>query len=204
MIESLVPLALPPGFSRRGTVYQSKGRWYTGSLVRFFQGDIQPIGGWVQRTLTGATIGGTPNAAISWQTNDGTAWLAIGTTTHLYVVSSANVVSDITPTSNFSPSGHPVTWQLDTFGSYLMAVYNGANTNPSGYVNLFSWTGDVSNPAQPVGDATEAPTSVYGIVTTPERFLLLLQGNDPGVIGTSATRLYRASRSGAVSADMVD
>src|SRR5688572_44076 len=97
MIERLFALDLPDGFKNNGTTYQSKGRWHSGNLVRFFQGTKQPVGGWVERTLTGSAISGVPNAAISWQLNDGTSYIAIGTSTGLYVVTSANVVYDITP-----------------------------------------------------------------------------------------------------------
>src|ERR1700733_13040451 len=108
MIEKLVTLDFPPGLQNNGTAFQSKGRWHVGNLVRFYQGTIRPIGGWVKRTTTGATISGTPNAAISWTLNDGTSYLAIGTTTHLYVVNSANVVYDITPMNISDPQ--PYLW----------------------------------------------------------------------------------------------
>jgi hypothetical protein len=51
-MDKLIPLDLPPGMRNTGTVYQSKNRWYTGNLVRFFQDTIQPIGGWSARSLT--------------------------------------------------------------------------------------------------------------------------------------------------------
>src|ERR1051325_7779601 len=119
MIEKLVSLDFPAGYLNNGTKYQSKDRWYTGNLVRFYEGTIQPVGGWVQRTLTGAAISGVPNAGLAWETNDGNTWLAVGTTTNLYVVDSSNHVWDITP--SFNSNGNPVFWQLDTFGSYLVA-----------------------------------------------------------------------------------
>lgn len=41
-----VPLKLPPGVRRNGTLYQAKGRWYSADLVRWWQDTMQPIGGW--------------------------------------------------------------------------------------------------------------------------------------------------------------
>ena len=38
------PLSLPPGIWRNGTEYQSKGRYYAASLVRFYEGSIRPDG----------------------------------------------------------------------------------------------------------------------------------------------------------------
>jgi len=205
MAEELYPLAFPPGLYHNGTKTQASGRWYDGNGVRFHQGTIGPIGGWVQRTLTGAAIAGVPNAAIAWSDNAGNAWLAIGTTTKLYVVSSANVVYDITPTTGFNTGGNPVFWQLETFGSYLVAVYNGPGTNPTGAVNVFSWTGDTATiAAQVVPGVLDSPFNIYGIVTTPERFLFMLRGDDPATLGTAPTKVFRAARAGATATDMVN
>jgi len=190
MLEQLVPIDPPPGMFYKGTQYQSKGRWYIGSLVRFFRGNKQPIGGWVQRSLTGATISGVPNAAVSWRLDNGNAYLAIGTTTGLYVVSSANVVSNITPVTGLG--GTPYQWQLETFGSYLMACHQGPSTLAAGIgspifdgINYYAWTGTPSTPAAvpqtptTLSSSESAPTAAYGIVATPERFFFLLRGSDP-------------------------
>lgn len=202
MQEKLYPLDLKPGLVNNGTKLQSKDRWYTGSLVRFYQGTVQPVGGWVRRTLTGATIAGVPNAAISWTLNDGTAYLAIGTTTHLYVVSAANVVYDITP-ANGTPQ--PWAWQLSTFGSYLMAVSNGPGVPPAAANNSFQWTGATGTPAVNTHVAFSAgePAGIYGLAVTPERFYVLLRGTEVAYIGfpvgkvdttISSRRVYWASQ----------
>ena len=184
MIERLIPLTFPPGLQNSGTTYQSKGRWHAGNCIRFYSGNVEPIGGWVPRTLTGATITGTPNAAVSWQTNDGTSYLVIGTTTKLFVVT-GNVVYDITPP--IADPG-PFAWQLETFGSYLIAVNSVVNGN---YGTLWRWTGNVAVPAAAPADPTTGigkyPGSSFGVVTTPERFLVVLRGwNPPGGLTPSA------------------
>lgn len=208
MIEKLFPIDLPPGLYHNGTRLQARGRWYDGNGVRFWQGTTQPVGGWTARTTTGATIAGIPNAAIAYQTNDGNSWLVIGTTTNLYVVSSANVVSDITPaaggSSLFDLAGNPCQWQLDTFGSYLLAVYSGAGTNPGKNVNLYYWAGDPSALPVPVDTVLLAPSRGLGVVTTPERFLFMLQGDDPATLSDAIQLTFRAARSGAVTTALVD
>lgn len=190
MLEKLISLKIPPGLVNNGTPFQSRGRWVLGSLVRFFGGNIQPIGGWVQRTLTGATIAGVPNAAISWATNDGNAYLAVGTTTGLYIVTSANVVHDITPpltdpTSFATIPAPPYQWQIENFGSYLLATFNLSTYTtafPTAAVNLFAWRGDVTVKASPVAISISAPNSSFGLVMTPERFLFVFRGSDPVVL----------------------
>lgn len=49
-------LDIPPGLYRNGTQFQSRGRWYDGSLVRWHGGATQPVGGWSQISMTGNEI----------------------------------------------------------------------------------------------------------------------------------------------------
>lgn len=174
--ETRIPLNFPPGLHHTGTKTQAAGRWYDANGVRFYRGNVQPIGGWVQRTTTGATISGRPNAAVSWAT-DTAAFLAIGTTTGLYVVDSSNVVYDIMATS--LSGGTPYQWQLSTFGSYLIAVYALTAYNGSDSLNVLVWTGDTGTRATQAFDGGNGPTASYGVFTTPERFLVVLRGSDP-------------------------
>ncbi len=57
----LVPIKFPPGMFRPGTVYAAKGRWFTGNLVRWFEGVLQAWGGWEKMERTNAQV----SAAIS-------------------------------------------------------------------------------------------------------------------------------------------
>lgn len=45
----LVPLKLPAGFYRNGTDYEGSNRWRDGSLVRWLDGSMRPVGGWEAR-----------------------------------------------------------------------------------------------------------------------------------------------------------
>lgn len=189
MLEKLFSLAFPPGLVNSGTTYQSKGRWHLANAVRFFQGTIQPVGGWSARSLTGATITGTPHAMVSWEGKDQLQWIAVGTTTGLFLISqSTGVVYNITPT-NLSVS-QPYDWDLQTFGQSLIAVMGvtyqitGALSDP---VTVYSWSTNPSAPATAIGNSTSAPQSSYAAVVTPERFAVLLRGADPGDYARDAT-----------------
>ena len=46
---TLVPLDIPSGFYRIGIDYEQSGRWREGSLVRWLDGSLRPIGGWQNR-----------------------------------------------------------------------------------------------------------------------------------------------------------
>ena len=93
----LVKLDIPAGAVRNGTEYETGGRWRDMSLVRFYNGVLQPINGWRKRVANQLT--GIPRAMHTWRENDGTRWLAVGTNSNLYAFEAGNTLSDITPAS---------------------------------------------------------------------------------------------------------
>ena len=191
-MDTLIPLKLPPGMRNTGTTYQSKDRWFTGNFVRFLNGAIQPIGGWAAWSTTGATIAGTPIAAHAWYLTAGTSYLAIGTTRGLYIINTATkVVTDITPSTMSSDVSTRV-WQLSNFGSYLVAApgISDPSLYSSGADWLWCWRGNTAVHAEWCdsafhldGTASDDPFYVNGVVVTPERFLVVIRGDDPN--GTS-------------------
>jgi len=186
MIEKLLPLKFPPGLANTGTTYQSKGRWHAGNFVRFFNGAIQPIGGWASVGLTGASISGIPRTAHAWLTTNGTSVIALGTSTHLYAIV-AGVVYDITGTATVGVSP---TWTLDNFGDYLVA---NACEESAGLIGLAAgagyWDGNTSHALQRfnITSGHIAPDNAQATFVTPEHFVVLLGGVDPqGVVTPSS------------------
>ena len=197
MSATAIPLSIPPGIVRSGTELQSAGRWRDGSLVRWRDGVLQPVGGWITRASSGAT--NPPRGALAWRDNNGNRRVAFGTASQLFVMSAANTVSDITPvgltageagaTSNTGYGGGfygvgtygtpraasgslapATTWSLDTWGENLVgcSVADG---------RLFEWALNTATPAAPI---TNAPTGCRGLVVTEERFLFALgAGGNP-------------------------
>lgn len=183
----LIPLQLPPGVYRNGTDLQSAGRWRDASLVRWTDGTMQPVGGWLTRvTMTDQPLRG----ALAWRDLDGDRWFAAGSHLGLFVSSASNTVTNITPTSfvggtkdaavNIGYGGgfygtaaygitrpdtgsySPVsTWSLDTWGEYLVACnpYDG---------RLLEWQLNTANDAVAISGA---PTGCDGLMVTEERFL---------------------------------
>lgn len=193
MLETLVPLDLPPGYYNTGTTYQSKGRWMRGDCVRFSRGSRQPIGGWSQRTLTGSAIVGTPSHAISWVGLTGARWIAVGTSRGLWVIDSNNVAYDIMATgganipyaSVVAGSFPGLVWHLELFGGYLVG-HQTVNLGPGlgvSTVDICIWAGNTATRASAHGSSgfgASAPSIPWApAVTTPERFLVFL--------GTEAT-----------------
>ena len=92
----LVPIKLPPGMFRNGTEYESKGRWYDGSLVRWENGRLKPIGGCTVVLSGGATLTGKARRFETWRDNNRFRYAAVGTHSKLYI-GSGGTYTDVTP-----------------------------------------------------------------------------------------------------------
>ena len=190
-----VDLGLPPGLLRRGTGYQSKGRWLEQNLVRWFEGVMKPIGGWAARTTSAMT--GKCRALIAWRDNTTVRFIAAGTHSKLYALTQTSVTpSDITPAGftagradatigagygvgpyGGSTYGTPRVdnvsiqmasmWTLDTDGQDLVGVMSDDG-------KLYDWQ---RNTAVVAAVVSGAPTSNAAVVVTPERFVMLLGAN---------------------------
>jgi len=204
MNEKLLKIDLPPGIVKRGTVYETLGRWYDGNLVRFYQGQKQPIGGW--RRVTDANgvnlvaLTGTPRGMLTSRLDDGSPIVAISTTQKFYILAGGTVYDD-TPLSyttgdvDGAYSGTGGTYGNSTYGSglYNIGVTSSTFVDATTYQldsfgqsivavdtknkKLYVWAGTVGTDA---AVAAGAPATVNAVVTTPERFIFAL-----GTIGTS-------------------
>ena len=193
-----VPMKLQPGMSRPGTLYESKGRWYDGNLVRGFDGVMQPIGGW-QKLQTSApadvNVGNPVRGAHVWRRDLRTPQVALGTATKLYHFEEG-VLTDITPVS-FTTGGVDATQTSGAFGqgAYGAGAYGVGDASVDTLVEANSWQMDnygedlvavalsdgqllywdrsvgVGTPAAALSNA---PTSNLGVVVTPEKFVVAL------------------------------
>ncbi len=150
---SLLPIKLPPGIYKNGTDLEAGNRWRDGSLVRWLDGSLQPIKGWVQRkaSFTKNVVRGMH----TWQSNNGTAWLAGGSHNQLIAMLGSGSLYDITPDDladgrtnaavntgygfSFYGTGYYgqprpqstssipqecTTWQLQNYGETLIALHS--------------------------------------------------------------------------------
>ena len=187
MIEQLLPLALKPGFFNNGTKYQAKDRWFRGSLVRFFEGAIRPIGGWTALTIGGASIAGRPVAAVAYQQLGGDYYTVVGTTSNLYAINynaGTNVYTayDITPTE-MTTAFDSQTWTLAVFGNYVLANFRGEGgpevaTAGAGGEDFCVWDGDPTHIATGHLTSTDRPTLTLATFMTPEKFAVVLGAID--------------------------
>lgn len=195
MIESLVPLNIPPGIAGNGTLYQRKGRWVDANGIRFASGTIRPIGGWTEALGDDGEpfepLAGKGRAAVSWSTATGEGRVAFATTEGLFVVS-GGVLQDITP----SGWGHLSEEATQTIpgGDYGRGVYTAGPYGIGGSSTVVrlpgnwsldtfgDWLVAVDSESGELlywdldGDAKPAPDapSAHAVVTTPEFYLVAL------------------------------
>lgn len=199
-MSSLVKLKLPPGLSRVGTLYETQGRWYASNLVRWNQGNMQPIGGWAARTNVAMT--GKPRAILTWRDNTSVRFIAVGTEQKLYAATpTLTTMVDITPAgftaglaSASAVAGYGAglygagtygssrvdnvsvqdasMWTLDNFGQYLVGCMSDDG-------KAYEWRLDISTPTGAAA-MSGAPTGNLALFVTPENFVVLLgAGGDP-------------------------
>lgn len=112
-----VKLDVSPGFFADETDSGAKGLWKDGDKVRFKNGLPQKLGGWKQKTLTGAVpLLGVPRSNHDWVALDGTKYIAVGTEKRLYVIEESLVVTNITPIRDSGSLTNP--FSTDTGGAY--------------------------------------------------------------------------------------
>ena len=188
----LIDLDIPAGVYRKGTDMQAQGRWRDASLVRWHDGVMRPVKGWRQRSDDAANA--EVRGLINWEDNTGNKFIAGGTYNKLYAWQPNTDIVDITPSgltagrvdaAAFTGYGGgfygyygygvarpqignilPATsWQLDTWGQYLIALSDEDKT-------IYEWQLDFTTPT--VAAAVSGAPSATGIVVTDERFLFAL------------------------------
>ena len=96
---ALIPLKIPAGFYRTGTELDASGRWRDGSLVRWRDGSLRPVKGWRENENIDVTTTYSPRGMHSWETTDGSRYVAAGSYNQLVAAISSGGTYDITPDS---------------------------------------------------------------------------------------------------------
>lgn len=192
-----LPVTLPPGVFLNGTALQSKGRWRTANLVRWYGVSLGPVLGWARKGT--ATLTGMARAAIGWKDNSFNAWIGVGTHSNLYVLNRLGAAFDITPAgftvgrADASASGgygsgpygaatygtprsdtttsiqDATQWTLDNWGADLLGV------SPDDR-KLYEWVAPTTG--TPAARVTNSPLC-DAVVVTEDRFVFAL-GTDLG------------------------
>jgi len=190
----LVPVSLPPGVRRSGTVEQSKARFYDCNLVLWRDGGLlTQMLGWAPRDPEQTPLNGKPRACLAWQDNSGNRWIAVGTNQKLYVQSAAGTVFDITRAGFVAGAADASVLTGYGVGGYGVGTYGTPRPDTGAVIpaamqslalwndklvgvmaedgRIYEWTLDGSTPAAVIANA---PTGVQAIMVTAEGFLVAL------------------------------
>ena len=195
---TLIPLDIPAGFYRNGTDLEQAGRWRDGSLVRWRDNSLRPVGGWQERKASFCT--NVVRGMHTWEALDSTARLAGGSHSELVIMTGDGTLTDITPSDlatgredaevetgygyGFYGRGYygtprqdlgnyseATTWSLDNYGEDLIACHYDDG-------RILIW--DTSAAPAAASALTNAPTGNLGVVVTEERFIFALgAGSNP-------------------------
>jgi hypothetical protein len=194
------PIQFKPGVFRQGSEAEMQGQWYESHLVRWVEGVMRPVNGWEKIvTKPDPSPFASPIRAMHvWVTRDGIQRTAVLCEGHLYLVSQAGEVTDISPTPPITAPGsttvggygyyvydyglydtprpdRPDTiqagpcWSLSNFGDDLVAMASSDH-------RLLRW-----KYATPTVAAEQVPNAPLGrcFVVTPERHIMIFQnGSD--------------------------
>lgn len=192
-------ISLPPGIKRLATSQASRGNWWDSNLMRWRQGQMQPIGGWLQ--MPDIQLPDAVRTILSWRDDNKLRWIGVASLSQIQVYDVAGHVispSDFVAGSpadlidgygigNYSDgdygtpripdvavdprAGPGDTTTLDCYGEWLLAMGSADG-------RLLQWVPDatVSNMLVPVANAPAGRT----FVTTNERSIVVIGAdNDP-------------------------
>ena len=147
-------MAIPPGVRWHGTAYQCSNRWHDASLMRWDQGNMMPVGGWIRYLDSNGdpvSIGTdqVPREAHSWFLNEGADgngagyYMAVATPNALYAMDGTGKVYNIS--SGLTLPGSETSSKNRGYGGgkYGMEAY-GEPRNTEGQTKIppTSWTID--------------------------------------------------------------
>lgn len=201
MAKSLFPLKFPPGFFRNGTTYMTKGRWFDGTLVRWFEGALQAIGGWsalLDNSDVAVTVDQPIRGMLGWKSDLGVSQLAMGTFCKAFAYS-VGVLTEITPDGGVTCGGaDAIVFDGGAYGEgiYGAGPYGGVISDTRAQIveanswafdtfgeelvavsfadgTMFDWDLNIVNNLEPILNAPSA----NALVVTSERFLVALGAN---------------------------
>ena len=141
----LFNIDLPPGVVADGQPYEvgTKGRWRLSNLVRWRNGLLQPVGGWVEVLGASHDVShGPARGVFPWRDNSLNRYLAFGTPGALYVHSDQSPLKDITPDGMNIGRENSIFGAGFGFGSFGMEDFGTIRTSGTNQLDASAWSLD--------------------------------------------------------------
>lgn len=119
-------IVLRPGINTQPTQLQNEGGWSLSNLIRWRNGLLEKIGGWVHLISTACI--GTVRGLHAWSDLSDISYLAIGSDQRLQILSGGSI-SDITPFRRFGSLSNAFSTVINTNVVTVHDVSNGVNVD---------------------------------------------------------------------------
>jgi len=192
MANDFLPVQIPPGVVRGATPIDARGRWWDTNLVRWRNGNLEPVGGWERVTST--PFANRVRKVDVWRANNGVRLVMVATDGQIFV-ESTGTYEDFTPgdlatseaegalsgygigpyndddygtereTPSFSVQVIPSYWTIAGWGEDRLAVLS---------TDKRLWHFDTSAFSNNLTEVEDAPEAA-AVHVTPERHVFLLQ-----------------------------
>lgn len=96
---AIISVKVPPGVVHGASPYETPNRWWDVNLMRWREGVMEPVGGWVR--ITPSALSGTVRSVFVWKANNNLEYILIGQDDKLTALSDGTV-TDVSP-ANFVP-----------------------------------------------------------------------------------------------------
>lgn len=225
---TVLPIKMPPGVVRGATPNDTPGRWYDTNLIRWRQGAMEPVGGWVEQSATNLPFTDRVRGIHRWRDNSNLLRTLVFTDAEVRAYSSSSGYVDVSPTSlvSLGSAGDlPVGYGVGIYGAEAYGEPRSEGSeNLSVLVPMWSWDNwgedvlmvnsadgrllvyDVTNPSTaviPDGEytiSTISRTSNVATVTTSTNHFLTT-GDIVAISGVTDANFDDASTSVTVTGD---
>lgn len=144
----LLPIKLPPGVYKNGTLYSARNRWSVTNKVRWYEGTARPIGGW-ERATDGSFVAIPPIVSdpatetvrdmLGWTDLTGNPNVLLGSNAAIYYLLGSTSV-DVTPAGFVPGPNKPSMTTGYGTGLYGVGTYGTPRVSTgSVYENLIRW-----------------------------------------------------------------
>lgn len=163
-------IRLIPGFNSEETATLNQAGIVSGNLIRWKQGLLEKIGGWVRFYQT--AVGSIPRDLHAWQDLSNTDWLSVGSTASLSVIAS-NALTNITPQTTVTNTAPDFTTSANSAVVQIVdSNISGPTTNNSVFIatpvaidglvlqGLYAITANISTHVYQITAASKAVSGV--------------------------------------------
>lgn len=176
------PIKLVPGINNVKTPLLLEAGWASCNLIRFFQGQIQKLGGWAK--YIGQAVHGICRGIFAWQDLSSNGYVVAGTDSVLQVAS-GTALYDITPQRSVVNLADQLTTVSGTDHLSIHSVANGVSVGDA--TNIFTETAINGKLLQGFYDVISITDADNFIVSTGQTFSASVTGSTTAQYNTTNT-----------------